>query len=162
MKFLKGLGKIGKWLIALCLGAMVFMTFINAVLRYTVHTNFTVFEELSRYLFVWTAFAGAIIAYVQGKHVGVDALTSHLKGVPKLVVQLIAEALILVCCYVIGKGAIPYFLITYYTPAPASGLPMGVVTVVGLVLTVALVIITIRDIVRIIRGFLAEQKGEKA
>ncbi len=153
MKFLKGLGTAGKWLIAMCLGAMVLMTFINAVLRYFAHTNITVFEEISRYLFVWTAFAGAIIAYVQGKHVGVDALTSHLKGLPKLVVQLIAEGLILVCCVVIGMGAVPYFMITYFTPAPASGLPMGCVTIVGLVLTVALTIITIRDIVRIVKQY---------
>ena len=28
MKFMKGLGTLGKWLIALCLGAMVLMTLI--------------------------------------------------------------------------------------------------------------------------------------
>ena len=44
-------------------------------------------------------------------------------------------------------------MITYFTPAPASGLPMGCVTIVGLVLTVALTIITIRDIVRIVKQY---------
>ena len=156
MKFMKGLGTLGKWLIALCLGAMVLMTFINAVLRYVAHTNITEFEELSRYLFVWASFAGAIIAYVEGKHVGVDALTSHLKGFPKLVVQLLAEGLILVCCVVIGMGAVPYFMITFNRPAPATGISMGCLTVVGLLLTVALTVITIRDIVRIVKKYREE------
>lgn len=156
MNVLKGLGKLGKWLIAICLGAMVLMTFINAVLRYIWHTNITEFEELSRYLFVWASFAGAMIAYVEGKHVGVDVLTNHLKGIPKLVVQLIAEGLILVCCVVIGMGAVPYFMITYYTPAPATGISMGWLTVSGIVLTIALTVVTIRDIIRIVKKYREE------
>ena len=63
---------------------------------------------------------------------------------------------ILVCCVVIGMGAVPYFMITYNTPAPATGISMGCLTVVGLLLTVALTVITIRDIVRIVKKYREE------
>lgn len=84
----------GKWVLSLILAGMVFMTFINAVLRYVAHTNITVFEELCRFLFIWTTFVGAIISYIEGKHVGVDALQKHLHGLPRLIVRELAEILI--------------------------------------------------------------------
>ncbi|MDD3164950.1 MAG: TRAP transporter small permease [Oscillospiraceae bacterium] len=159
-KTLDLLGKIGKWLIAAALAAMVFMTFVNAALRYTFHTNIPVFEELARFLFVWSAFLGAIIAYVQGKHVGVDLVTSKLSGLPKLIVNLIAEALIMVAIACMFKGAVQYYLVTYINPAPCSNLPYGVLTSSGVVLSFALGVITIRDIIILIKNYVKSKKQE--
>ena len=150
----------GKWVLSLILAGMVFMTFINAVLRYVAHTNITVFEELCRFLFIWTTFVGAIISYIEGKHVGVDELQKHLHGLPRLIVRELAEILILVAAIAIGWGGWLYFSLTYYLPAPASGLPMGVVNIVGLILAVFMVVITIRDMIRIFKEYQAE-KGLK-
>jgi len=152
---------IGKWIIAMVLAAMVLMTFINAFLRYTFHTNITEFEELARYLFVWTAFLGAIIAYVEGKHVGVDMLVNALHGLPKLIVQLISEACVLFACLLITYGGVLYFNLTWYNPAPATNLPFGVVSASGVVAGVALIAITVRDIIKIIKNHKNEQSSKE-
>ena len=49
-------------MIALCLALMVVMVFGNVVLRYGFNSGITVSEELSRWLFVWMTFLGAIVA----------------------------------------------------------------------------------------------------
>lgn len=147
------LGKLGKFVIFLVLSAMVIMVFVNAIARYLFATNFPVFEELSRFAFVWTAFLGAILAYKEGKHVGVDVLVSALKGKKKLFVQILGHIIVLGCLLVIGWGAWNYFLITAHTPAPSSNLPFGVVSVAAIVLVVCMLIIAFFNILKDIREF---------
>lgn len=154
------LAQLGKFFIFIVLFAMVVMVFINAIARYLFATNYPIFEEFSRFAFVWTAFLGAMLAYNQGKHVGVDILTSKLHGMPKLIVQLIANLAVMGCLAVIGVGAWNYFAITAHTPAPSSGMPFGIVSSSGLVLTVWMVVITIRNIVRDIKGYQVEKEGK--
>ena len=48
--------------IALLPGLMVVLVFGNVVLRYLANSGITVSEELSRWLFVWMTFLGAIVA----------------------------------------------------------------------------------------------------
>jgi TRAP-type transport system small permease protein len=58
--------------IALCLAVMVVLVFGNVVLRYLLNTGITVSEEVSRLLFVWLTFLGAIVAMREHGHLGVD------------------------------------------------------------------------------------------
>jgi len=61
-----------------CLGLMVVMVFGNVVLRYGFNSGITVSEELSRWLFVWMTFLGAVVAVRNHAHLGTDALVSRL------------------------------------------------------------------------------------
>ncbi|MCL2616554.1 MAG: TRAP transporter small permease subunit, partial [Defluviitaleaceae bacterium] len=67
-----GLTKVLNVTIAIVLFSMVGMIFLNAVLRYAFNTSWPASEELSRYLFVWVTMLGAVIAYKDNGHVGVD------------------------------------------------------------------------------------------
>ena len=147
------LGTIGKWIVAAVLAAMVLMVFVNSVLRYVAHTNIVQFEELSRYLFVWTAFLGAIIGYVEGKHVGVDIVVNSLHGLPQLILRLIGQLLCLGASILILYGGVLYFKVTYKNPAPVTGLPFGFVAVSGIVLAVACIIIIFRDTIKIVNNY---------
>ncbi len=49
-------------LIALALAVMVVMVFGNVVLRYAFNSGIAISEEVSRWLFVWITFLGAIVA----------------------------------------------------------------------------------------------------
>ena len=64
--------------IALCLALMVVLVFGNVVLRYAFNMGITVSEELSRFLFVWLTFLGAIVAFREHGHLGVDMVVSRL------------------------------------------------------------------------------------
>jgi TRAP-type C4-dicarboxylate transport system permease small subunit len=55
-----------------CLALMVVMVFGNVVLRYGFNSGITVSEELSRWLFVWMTFLGALVALRNHAHLGTD------------------------------------------------------------------------------------------
>ena len=57
---------------------MVVLVFGNVVLRYAFNTGITVSEEVSRWLFVWLTFLGAIVAMQEHGHLGVDMLVARL------------------------------------------------------------------------------------
>ncbi len=64
--------------IALFLAIMVVLVFGNVVLRYGFNSGITVSEEVSRWLFVWLTFLGAIVALHEHGHLGTDMLVSRL------------------------------------------------------------------------------------
>ena len=64
-------------LIALMLAIMVVMVFGNVVLRYGFNSGITVSEEVSRWLFVWMTFLGAIVAVREHGHLGTDMLVAR-------------------------------------------------------------------------------------
>ena len=64
--------------IAVLLAAMVVLVFGNVVLRYGFNSGIAISEELSRWLFVWMVFLGAIIGMKAHAHLGVDSLVKVL------------------------------------------------------------------------------------
>ena len=61
-----------------CLLLMVVLVFGNVVLRYVFNSSITLSEEISRWLFVWITFMGAVVALREHAHLGTDALVSRL------------------------------------------------------------------------------------
>ena len=57
---------------ALCLAVMVVLVFGNVVLRYAFDSGISLSEEVSRWLFVWMTFLGAIVALKEHGHLGTD------------------------------------------------------------------------------------------
>ena len=65
---------------------MVVLVFGNVVLRYGFNTGITVSEEVSRWLFVYMTFLGAIVALREHGHLGVDMLVNRLPVAGKKIV----------------------------------------------------------------------------
>lgn len=157
------IGTCGKVFIAIIMGGMVAMVFINAFARYVFSYNFPALEELSRYLFVWVAFLGTMIAYFEGRHVGIDMLVSRLHGMKQFVVKMIAHIVVMICLIVMGLGAGEYFLLTATDPSPSAKIPFGVISGMAIVLVVFMTIITIKNIFLEIRTYKKNlrEEGEK-
>src|SRR5207245_600764 len=64
--------------IAACLAVMVVLVFGNVVLRYAFNSGITISEELSRWLFVWLTFVGAVVALRDHAHLGMDSVVSRM------------------------------------------------------------------------------------
>ena len=77
-RLINGYCKLLDALIVLALAIMVVLVFGNVVLRYAFNTGITVSEEVSRWLFVWLVFLGAIVALKEHAHLGSDMLVSRL------------------------------------------------------------------------------------
>ncbi|APA24379.1 2,3-diketo-L-gulonate TRAP transporter [Escherichia coli] len=67
--------KILEAILAINLAVLSCIVFINIILRYGFQTSILSVDELSRYLFVWLTFIGAIVAFMDNAHVQV-----HLSG----------------------------------------------------------------------------------
>lgn len=115
-------------IIAFIMASMVIMIFANAVARYLFNSGFPVFEELSRYAFIWISFSGAILVYFQNGHVGVDMLVVALKGKNKLIIQLLGDLIVIMAIIIIIIGGWRYLEDTALVLSPATNLPTGIIS----------------------------------
>src|SRR6185369_6455755 len=94
-----------KFTIALCLAVMVVLVFGNVVLRYVFNSGIAVSEELSRWLFVWMTFIGAIVALKEHGHLGTDMLVSRLGRRGKIVCMALSQMLMLWVTWLLLQGS---------------------------------------------------------
>jgi TRAP-type transport system small permease protein len=111
--------------IAACLAIMVVLVFGNVVLRYTMNTGISVSDELSRLLFVWMVFLGAMAALMERAHLGVDTLVRRLSRKGRLVCFLLANLLMLYATWLIASGTWQQFLINLGMTTPVMGISRG-------------------------------------
>ena len=146
-----------KVLVSLVMIAMVLMVFVNAMLRYLVNGGIAEFEELSRYAFIWVSSLGAVIAYYQNKHVGVDLLIERLHGGARLTVLIIGELLVLFALVLMIYGSWGYFAATLTQDSAAIPVPLGVITVCPLVMSVAMLPKVVLQILKHVKAFRTEK-----
>jgi len=93
-------------LMVAALALMVVMVFGNVVLRYGFNTGITISEELSRWLFVWMTFMGALVALRKHGHLGTDSLVSRLPIWGKKLCLGITHLLMISLCWLMLQGAL--------------------------------------------------------
>ncbi len=134
------------WLIALALAVMVVMVFGNVVLRYAFNSGIAVSEELSRWLFVWLTFIGALVALKEHGHLGTDMLLSHLSPVAKRVCLAVSQLLMLGITALIFIGSLAQARINWDVQAPVTGASMAVVYAAGAVFALPAALLLLRDL----------------
>ena len=139
-------------LIALCLLLMVVLVFGNVVLRYVFNTGITLSEELSRWLFVYLVFLGAIVAMREHAHLGMDALVKRLPPAGKKVCLVASQLLMLWATWLLLKGSWVQTQINLGSTAPASGLSLGIFYAVGIIYGVSVGGILLADLYRVLTG----------
>ncbi|WP_309091683.1 TRAP transporter small permease [Domibacillus sp.] len=137
-------------IMALALAVMVVLVFGNVVLRYLFNSGITWSEEMSRYLFIWLTFLGAIGAFKNKEHLGVDMLIKRLPTKMKKVVIVISDLLILLVLYLVLDGSWKMTMINIDSKAPATGLPLAFVYGTGILVSVAMGIMTIHNLYQVI------------
>jgi len=147
-----------KILIALFLAIMVVLVFGNVVLRYAFNLGITVSEELSRMLFVWLTFLGAIIAMREHGHLGVDILVKRLPAAGKKICLVVSHLLMLYATWLFLDGSWQQTLINLDVAAPATGLSMGLMYGVGIVFSVSVGIILLYDLYRVLTGRISDEE----
>jgi TRAP-type transport system small permease protein len=103
-KLIDGYCKLLGMLMVLSLLLMVVLVFANVVLRYGFNSGLTLSEELSRWLFVWMTFMGAVVALKEHAHLGTDALVSRLPLPAQKFCLALSYLLMLVICWLVFKG----------------------------------------------------------
>ena len=159
MKLLvEGIFHVLKVAIALCLALMVILVFGNVVLRYGFNLGITISEELSRWLFIWLIFLGAIIAMREHGHLGVDSLVKRLPPLGKKVCLVVSQLLMLYATWLLLDGSWQQTVINLDVQAPVSGLSMSIIYAAGLVFSVGAGLILLYDLYRVLTGKVRDEE----
>ena len=134
-------------LLVLILAAMVAMVFGNVVLRYGFQSGIIVSEEVSRVLFVWLTFLGAVPVMRQHGHLGVEMLVGALPAAGRRLCRAVCDLLIIGCCVVLGWGALEQTILNAANHAPVSGIPTGWTYAAGLVSAIGIGVLAVADLV---------------
>jgi len=157
-KIIEGYCHILNLFTAASLAVMVVLVFGNVVMRYGFNSGITVSEELSRWLFVWLTFLGAIVAMKDGAHLGSDTLVSRLPVAGKKLFMLIGHALMLFVCWLLFKGSYDQAVINWDTTSAVMEVSMAIFYACGMVAAVSIAVILLSNLWRLFTGDLSEQE----
>ena len=157
-RVLRGYTRVLDALSGLCLAVMVVLVFGNVVLRYTLNSGITVSEELSRWLFVWLTFMGAVVALREHGHLGTDALVSRLPAVGKKACLVLAQIAMLYVSWLLLSGSWAQMLINWETEAPVTGASVGIFYASGVLMGGSGIAILLHDLLRTLFVPLAEHE----
>jgi len=155
---IEGFCRLIEMLIAAFLAVMVVMVFGNVVLRYAFNSGIVVSEELSRWLFLWVTFLGAIVALKEGAHLGSDFLVSRLPVLGKKICLVVGHLLMLYATWLLFSGSLSQARINLSVEAPVTGASMAFVYGTGVVFALFAALLLLRDLWRIVSGRLAEDE----
>ncbi|WP_068087960.1 TRAP transporter small permease [Polycladidibacter stylochi] len=112
---------------------MIILVFVNVVLRYGFNSGILMSAELSRYLFVWVTFLGAILCMRKRDHLELRLIESFIPPKALFVLRRVVYAIIMVCCYMLVKGSYTQVDMNWYNKMPMSGVPVSLLYLAGVV-----------------------------
>lgn len=149
-KALAVLTKVTNVLMAVCLSGMAILVFLNVVLRYAFDSGITWSEEMSRFLFVWLTFLGAIGALKDNSHLGVDMFVKKLPLVGKKVAFVLSNLIVLYVLWLVLDGSWKSTMISTKALSPAVGLPLSYIYGIGIVVSIGMAIIVLFNIYQVL------------
>jgi len=145
-------------LLVLLLATMVVMVFGNVVLRYLFDTGIDISEELSRYLFVWLTFVGAVVVARENAHLGVETLVVRLGDTGRKICMVLSDLFILLCCGVFFWGTWQQAEINATNYAPITEISMLWVYGIGFFTSIGMGLMALLRILRVLTGRLREHE----
>lgn len=155
-KFMDGCCRILNGIMAACLALMVVLVSSNVFMRYALNSGITLSEELSRWLFVWMIFMGAIVALREHGHLGTDMLVGRLGATGKKVCFFLAHGLMLWICYLLFAGSYAQALINLDSTSAVMEVSMSWLYLPGMLFAVLGGLIILSELLRLLTGQLQE------
>ncbi|MBM7573588.1 TRAP transporter small permease [Aquibacillus albus] len=150
MKVLKILNGTLNAIVTLILGSLVFLVFLNVVLRYLFDSGLTWSEELARYMFVWVVFLGAVVAMKDKSHIGVDLLLGAVPLKVQKVLYFISNIIVIVVLGIFIQGLFKQIELNKMITGPATGIPEYVFYLAGVVASILMSIILLVQTIRFV------------
>ncbi len=155
-RLLNGYCRLLEGVTVVCLVLMVILVFGNVVLRYVFNSGIAFSEEVSRWLFVWLTFLGAIVALREHGHLGTEALVARLGPIGRKACLVLGYVLMLGCCWLLFRGSLEQTQINWDVTAPSSGASMAWFYAIGVVFGVSAAAILLNDLVKLLSGRASE------
>ena len=132
---------------SLCVTTTTLLVLMNVFLRYFMNTGIYWSEEVATMCFVWCIFVGSASAYKNGAHLGVDLLVKKLPKVPRAIVKILVDILLILINGYILYLSVKFVSTSYQKPTAVLAISSAWVSsslIVGFGLTT---IYAIRDMV---------------
>ena len=141
---------------SLCVTTTTLLVLMNVFLRYFMNTGIYWSEEVATMCFVWCIFVGSASAYKNGAHLGVDLLVKKLPKIPRAIVKIIVDILLIAINGYILYLSVKFVSTSYQKPTAVLAISSAWVSsslIVGFGLTTIYAIRDlIRDIVKTVKG----------
>jgi TRAP-type transport system small permease protein len=157
-QWMDGYCRLLEWVMATVLAVMVLLVFGNVVLRYGFNSGITVSEEVSRWLFVWMTFLGAIVALREHGHLGTDVLVSRLGASGKRACLVVGQLMMLYVTWLLLSGSVAQARINWDVQAPVTGMSVAVFYGAGVVFALSTGLMLIGELLRAVTGRLDESE----
>jgi len=144
--------KLAEVTLVIMLSAMVIMVFGNVVLRYGFNDGIISSEEISRFLFIWITFLGAIVTFRDNGHLGLDSVVRKLSARGKKIAFTLSNVLMLGCCVLMFYGTLKQHGINATTRSAVIEIPMSWVYGVGYVASMAMGLMILGKLLRLAKG----------
>ena len=151
-KLIDGYCQLISYLIAALLAVMMVLVFGNVFMRYAFNSGFSISEELSRWLFVWLTFLGAVAALRSNAHLGTDMLVGKLGPLGKKICMGLSLLLMLYCLWLLFKGSYDQSVINWDTTSAVMEVSMSWFYASGMVFAVLSAPILLGDLWRLLSG----------
>ena len=155
-RFIDQLCKLIKIIMVVFLAIMVVLVFGNVVLRYGFNSGVAVSDELSRWLFVWTIFMGAIVALKEHGHLGTDMVVGRLGPRGKKLCFVLAHGLMLWICYLLFVGSYTQARINWEATSAVMEVSMSWLYFPGMLFSVLGGLIIVSELLRLFTGELQD------
>ena len=141
-----------QFLIAGFLGVMIFLTFLNVVLRYVFNTGFTWSEEVTRICFIYLVYLGTIDAFRDNRHLGVEMMIEKVGQKTARVLYLAIQVITIWMMGVLAWGS--YLLAAQNINAKwvATQYPTWLISGIGVVTGISIILLALSNIVQLLRG----------
>jgi gluconokinase len=133
-----------------CLAVMALAVFVNVVLRYGFGSGVAASEELSRLLFVWMVFIGAVGAYPRGEHMAFTSLLAMLKGKPQalMAMTILIRVLVVLACVLLAWGAWQQVVVGLGSNSVVLGYSMALLPLPALLGSAAIGVMALVELVK--------------
>ena len=113
--------------VALCvlLVCMVVIVFANVISRYYLEASLAWSEEVTRFMLIWMVFLGAVLAYVNDEHLGLDIIVKNLPLRLRSAIAVLVDVLIMFAVWLLIQGGLMLTVGSWEWEAPATAIPYG-------------------------------------
>ena len=136
-------------LIAIFLAIMIFLMFMNVVLRYLFSKGFAWSEEIARICFIYLVYLGSIEAAKDNRHLLIDTVLLKLKPVPQKIVYTLIQVCIIWLMSILTVGSWGLMMQNLHDKWVATHLPMTVVYLGRFLMGLAIIGISITNIIHL-------------
>lgn len=137
------------------MSALVVIVFAEVIWRYVLNSSISWSEEVARFLMIWVAFVGGVLAYVHDEHLGLDIVVQLVSPTTGRVILVLANLLSMVAITLIVIGGWVVFVQNLDWLSPALDIPYGYIYVICPICSVFMLFQTVLKLVSNLRELTA-------